>query len=74
MPWVERTELWHRTETQYCQVTGQLLPRRYWLFGCTGNRDHGSGEGCQQPRLAHGLRFCTRPRDSSSAATRPPRP
>ena len=32
MPWVERDEPWYRTEVEYCEVTGQLLPRRYWAF------------------------------------------
>jgi hypothetical protein len=36
MPWVERTEPWHHTEAQYCEVTGQLLPRRYWVFEAEG--------------------------------------
>ena len=36
MPWVEREEPWHRTEVAYCEVTGQLLPRRYWLFEVDG--------------------------------------
>ena len=30
--WVEREEPWHRTDVEYCEVTGQLLPRRYWSF------------------------------------------
>lgn len=32
MTWVERETSWHRTEVAYCEVTGQLLPRRYWEF------------------------------------------
>jgi hypothetical protein len=32
MAWVERDEPWYRTAVQYCEVTGQLLPRRYWVF------------------------------------------
>jgi hypothetical protein len=32
MPWVERDEPWYRTEVAYCEVTGKLLPRRYWEF------------------------------------------
>ena len=32
MPWVDRNEPWHRTSVAYCDVTGQLLPRRYWSF------------------------------------------
>ena len=37
MPWAEREESWYRTDVQYCEVTGQLLPRRYWEF------EHNSG-------------------------------
>ncbi len=36
MTWVERHEPWHRTEVAYCEVTGQLLPRRYWSFEVDG--------------------------------------
>jgi hypothetical protein len=36
MTWVERDEPWHRTEVAYCEVTGQLLPRRYWEFEADG--------------------------------------
>jgi hypothetical protein len=32
VPWVERNEPWHRTGVEYCEVTGQLLPLRYWSF------------------------------------------
>lgn len=32
MRWIERDEPWHRTQVDYCEVTGQLLPRRYWQF------------------------------------------
>ena len=32
MSWVNRDEPWYRTEVEYCEVTGQLLPRRYWTF------------------------------------------
>jgi hypothetical protein len=37
MPWVEREEPWYRTEVEYCEVTGQLLPRRYWAFEVDGS-------------------------------------
>jgi hypothetical protein len=30
--WVERDDAWHRTDVEYCEVTGMLLPRRYWAF------------------------------------------
>jgi hypothetical protein len=32
MPWAERTEAWHQIDVAYCEVTGQLLPRRHWVF------------------------------------------
>ena len=37
MAWVERREPWYRVEVQYCEVTGQLLPRRYWEFEHEGS-------------------------------------
>lgn len=36
MSWVTRDEAWHRTQVAYCDVTGQLLPRRYWEFEAGG--------------------------------------
>lgn len=36
MTWVERRVPWHRTEVAYCEVTGQLLPNRYWEFEADG--------------------------------------
>lgn len=36
MAWVEIRQPWHRTEVDYCDVTGQLLPRRYWTFEYEG--------------------------------------
>lgn len=30
--WVERHQPWQRPDVDYCDVTGQLLPRRYWSF------------------------------------------
>ncbi len=38
MPWIEREEPWQRTDVQYCEVTGQLLPRRYWTFEVDGRQ------------------------------------
>jgi hypothetical protein len=32
LAWVERHEPWHRATVAYCEVTGQLLPRRHWTF------------------------------------------
>ena len=36
MPWVEREIPWHQVHVEYCDVTGQLLPRRYWSFEAGG--------------------------------------
>ena len=38
MPWIDRQEPWHRVSVDYCDVTGQLLPRRYWTFEHEGTR------------------------------------
>jgi hypothetical protein len=32
MSWVVREPSWHQTQVAYCEVTGQLLPPRYWRF------------------------------------------
>ena len=37
MGWVERDEPWYRIEVDYCEVTGQLLPRRHWEFEHDGS-------------------------------------
>ncbi len=36
MPWIERTVSWHDLGVEYCDVTGQLLPKRYWSFEVDG--------------------------------------
>lgn len=36
MTWVEREVSWHDLDVEYCDVTGQLLPRRYWSFEVDG--------------------------------------
>lgn len=36
MPWIERDIPWHQVHVEYCDVTGQLLPRRYWSFEAGG--------------------------------------
>ena len=36
MTWVERDVAWHDLGVEYCDVTGQLLPRRYWSFAVDG--------------------------------------
>jgi hypothetical protein len=36
MPWVERDVAWQDLSVEYCEVTGQLLPKRYWSFEVDG--------------------------------------
>jgi len=36
--WVVRDLPWHRTDVAYCEVTGQLLPARYWQFEADDGR------------------------------------
>ena len=36
MAWVDRDVAWHDLAVEYCEVTGQLLPRRYWSFRADG--------------------------------------
>ena len=48
MPWVERHEPWHRTEVAYCEVTGQLLPRRYWSFEHEGREIKARDPRCEE--------------------------
>jgi len=36
MAWVEREVSWHDLAAEYCDVTGQLLPRRHWVFVSDG--------------------------------------
>jgi len=48
MSWVERSEPWHRTEVAYCEVTGQLLPRRYWEFEADGKLIRTRDPHCEQ--------------------------
>lgn len=36
MAWVERDVSWHDLTVEYCEVTGQLLPKRYWSFEVDG--------------------------------------
>ena len=48
MPWVEREEVWHRVEVAYCEVTGQLLPRRYWAFEHEGRTIRARDPHCEE--------------------------
>ena len=36
MAWIERNVSWHDLTVEYCEVTGQLLPKRYWSFEVDG--------------------------------------
>ena len=36
MAWIERDTDWNDLSVEYCDVTGQLLPRRYWSFEVEG--------------------------------------
>lgn len=36
MAWRERDVPWHDTTVEYCDVTGRLLPHRYWAFEADG--------------------------------------
>jgi hypothetical protein len=48
MTWVQRDEPWHRTEVAYCEVTGQLLPRRYWEFEVDGRVVRARDPHCEE--------------------------
>ncbi len=36
MTWIDRNRPWYDTGVDYCDVTGQLLPSRYWTFEADG--------------------------------------
>jgi hypothetical protein len=36
MTWVDRDVPWNELAVEYCDVTGQMLPRRYWSFQADG--------------------------------------
>ena len=48
MPWVDREEVWHRVEVAYCEVTGQLLPKRYWAFEHGGRTIRARDPHCEE--------------------------
>ena len=48
MAWVERDEAWHRIDVAYCEVTGQLLPRRYWEFEHEGRTVRARDPHCEE--------------------------
>jgi hypothetical protein len=47
MAWITRNEPWHHTGVRYCDVTGQLLPRRYWTFEHGGRTYDVMDEHCE---------------------------
>ena len=48
MTWVEREEPWYRVDVRYCEVTGQLLPRRYWQFEHEGRLISARDPQCEE--------------------------
>jgi hypothetical protein len=48
MSWVERDISWHRTDVAYCEVTGQLLPPRYWRFEDDGRVIRARDPHCEE--------------------------
>jgi hypothetical protein len=48
MAWVERSEAWYRVDVAYCDVTGQLLPRRYWEFEHEGRTLRARDPHCEE--------------------------
>jgi hypothetical protein len=46
--WVDRNEAWNRISVRYCDVTGQLLPRRYWYFEVEGRGFHVRDPHCEE--------------------------
>lgn len=64
MSWVQRETSWHRTEVAYCEVTGQLLPTRYWSFEADGRTIRARDPHCEEIYL----RYLARPGHAASAA------
>ena len=48
MTWVVRDLPWHRTDVAYCEVTGQLLPARYWQFEADGQQIRARDQRCEE--------------------------
>jgi hypothetical protein len=69
MPWVEREEQWHRVDVAYCEVTGQLLPKRYWEFEHEGRTVRARSPHCEALYLEYVL-----PRDAARAHQSPTAP
>jgi len=46
--WVVSRSPWHRTEVAYCEVTGQLLPPRHWVFEDGDRVLHARDEHCEE--------------------------
>lgn len=48
MTWVESSSPWHRTGVDYCEVTGQLLPPRHWVFQDNGRTIRARDPHCEE--------------------------
>ena len=48
MTWVESNSPWHRTGVDYCEVTGQLLPPRHWVFEDNGRAIRARDPHCEE--------------------------
>jgi hypothetical protein len=67
MSWVDRKISWHRTDVAYCEVTGQLLPPRYWQF-----EDDGRVIRARDPHCEELYRRYLRPAEAKAADARRP--
>lgn len=66
MPWVDREFDWHDLSVDYCEVTGQLLPRRYWSFEVDGREVR-----CAHPRYEELYLDYVLPREEQFLTERP---
>lgn len=66
MPWVDREFDWHDLSVDYCEVTGQLLPRRYWSFEVDGREVR-----CAHPRYEKLYLDYVLPREEQFLTERP---
>ena len=67
MAWVERNRPWYDTGVDYCDVTGQLLPSRYWTFEVGGRTVRTVDPGYERIYYEHVL-----PRAHATQADQPP--
>lgn len=65
MPWVEREVPWNDLSVEYCEVTGQLLPRRYWRFEVDDREVR-----CAHPRYERIYREYVLPRETARSRER----